>query len=133
MRVILLDTRYNRDDPGTDADPLGDPQWQWLEGELLRPGAQVIFLGSSIQVLPEQHRFEKWANFPTHKKRLLQMLQGVGPAKVVLLSGDRHHAEILQCVLEARRVLFEGTSSGLTEGRERRWQSEWASLKGARP
>jgi len=133
IRVILLDTRYNRDDAGPNGDILGPRQWQWLEEELRRPGAQVILLGSSIQVLPEAHRFEKWANFTNNKKRLLQILQDVGPAKVVLLSGDRHHAEILQCALEAKQVLFEGTSSGLTEGRERGWQSEWASLKGARP
>lgn len=133
IRVILLDTRYQREDPGPEADPLGPQQWEWLEGELERPGAQVILVGSSIQVLPEGHRFEKWANFPTSKKRLLQMLENVEAVKIVLLSGDRHHGEILCRSEGGGRSLFEGTSSGITEGYEKRWQSEWASLKGARP
>ena len=36
VRVILLDTRFNRDDPGPGGDILGERQWKWLEKELGR-------------------------------------------------------------------------------------------------
>ena len=133
IRVILLDTRYNRDDPATDGDILGEAQWSWLEEEYLRPGAALVLIGSSIQVLPESHRFEKWSNFPKAKKRLLEMLDAHGDKKLIFLSGDRHHAEILSLSMGKGRQVFEVTSSGLTEGYDPRWTTGWAAEKGATP
>lgn len=115
VRVILLDTRFNRDEPGPVADMLGSRQWKWLEEELRKTGADLIVLGSSVQVLPTQHRFEKWGNFPKAKKRLFRLIQESG-ARVVLISGDRHHAEISKLSESpAGYPLYEVTSSGLTE------------------
>ena len=115
VRVILLDTRFNRDEPGPAADILGSRQWQWLEEELRKPGADLVVLGSSIQVLPSQHRFEKWGNFPKAKERLFRLIRDSG-ARVVLVSGDRHHAEISKLPdSPAGYPLYEVTSSGLTE------------------
>ena len=115
VRVILLDTRFNRDEPGPVADILGSRQWQWLEEELRKPGADLIVLGSSIQILPSQHRFEKWGNFPKAKERLFRLIRDSG-ARVVLVSGDRHHAEISKLPdSPAGYPLYEVTSSGLTE------------------
>lgn len=115
VRVILLDTRFNRDEPGPAADILGPRQWQWLEEELRKPGVDLVVLGSSIQVLPSQHRFEKWGNFPKAKERLFRLIRDSG-ARVVLVSGDRHHAEISKLPdSPAGYPLYEVTSSGLTE------------------
>ena len=115
VRVILLDTRFNRDEPGPAADILGSRQWQWLEEELGKTGADLIVLGSSIQVLPSQHRFEKWGNFPKAKERLFRLIRDSG-ARVILVSGDRHHAEISKLPdSPAGYPLYEVTSSGLTE------------------
>ena len=115
VRVILLDTRFNRDEPGPAADILGSRQWQWLEEELRKPGADLVVLGSSIQVLPSQHRFEKWGNFPKAKERLFRLIRDSG-ARVILVSGDRHHAEISKLPdSPAGYPLYEVTSSGLTE------------------
>ena len=123
VRVILLDTRYNRDslprkgEALSDGDILGESQWSWLGEELARTGANLIILGSSIQFVSEQHRFEKWANFPKAKDRMLRLLPRAQTQRVILLSGDRHHAEI-SCLPEGRvgYPLYDITSSGITEG-----------------
>ena len=116
VRVILLDTRYNRDDPGEEGDILGQTQWRWLEEELKKPGAQLMVIGSSIQVLANQHRFEKWGNFPKARTRLFDLIRDTGAKGVILISGDRHHAEISKLERNpAGYPLFDVTSSGLTE------------------
>jgi len=116
VRVILLDTRYNRDDPGPNGDILGARQWQWLEKELEKPGAELVVIGSSIQVLASQHRFEKWANFPKSRERLFRTIQKSGAAGVLFVSGDRHHAEISKMPESpAEYPFYDVTSSGLTE------------------
>jgi len=74
-QVIMLDARSNKDTPGThNGDFLGEEQWQWLEKLLLggddgstsdfsaaaqevshsksTPVVDVVFIGSGIQVLP---------------------------------------------------------------------------------
>lgn len=115
LRVILLDTRYNRDDPGPDGDILGAHQWKWLQEQLQKPGANLVVIGSSIQVLAEEHRFEKWSNFPKSQARLLGFLREAG-LPVILLSGDRHHAEISRLnPAGSQGALYDVTSSGLTE------------------
>jgi hypothetical protein len=77
VKVILLDVRYNRDDPTVpDRDILGEEQWQWFERELRESDAQINFVGSGIQVLPRDKPVqEKWANFPRSLARLEKTLQ----------------------------------------------------------
>lgn len=116
VRVILLDTRYFRDDIGTDGDILGEVQWKWLEGALASSKAKVNILVSSIQVIPEEHRHEKWSNFGKARKRLFDLLAKPSSPSVVLLSGDRHLAEISQLPAEVVGYpLTEITSSALTQ------------------
>jgi alkaline phosphatase D len=43
---------------------LGETQWKWLEDQLTASDADVHIIGGGIQFLPEEHRSEKWANFP---------------------------------------------------------------------
>ena len=116
IRVVLLDTRFNRDDPGPNGDILGAGQWKWLEGELRRPGAELIVIGSSIQVLAGQHRFEKWGNFPKSRDRLFRVIRESKARGVIFVTGDRHNGEIsCQKDSEAGYPLYDVTSSGLTE------------------
>ena len=122
VRVILLDTRYNRDflprkRKGTsEGDILGESQWRWLEGELLRPGADLVLIGSSIQFVSEKHPYEKWVNFPKAKDRFLQLIVKTRARGVIFLSGDRHMVEI-SCSKNnpVGYPLYDFTSSGLTE------------------
>ena len=92
---------------------LGEAQWQWL-GEQLRQPAELRIVASSIQVIPDQHCYEKWANLPLERERLFRLIEGSRAGGVVFVSGDRHLAEISR--LDAENVgypLFEVTSSGL--------------------
>lgn len=124
VKLILLDTRYHRDALPTygqtsSGDVLGEEQWAWLERELTTGDAQVHLIASSIQVVPTQHRFEKWANFPQARDRLLELVATTRAPGVVFLSGDRHFAEISR--LDDPRVgypLYEITSSGMTHAWE---------------
>lgn len=131
VQVILLDTRYFRSplvigEPSAQClrqtlipnkDPaatiLGDEQWRWLETQLKQP-AVIRILVSSIQVIPYQHCFEKWANFPYERERLLELISSTSAHGVVLVSGDRHLGEISR--LDDPRLpypLYELTASGL--------------------
>ncbi len=127
VKILLLDTRYFRDALVASADTarryganalgdlLGEAQWRWLEAELSNSDAQVHLIGSSIQVLAEDHGFEKWANFPRSRQRLLDLIADTQAPGVVLLSGDRHIGEISR--YDAPGVaypLYDLTSSGLT-------------------
>ncbi len=131
IQIILLDTRSFRSplrlesEPGRcrggrygpNRDPratlLGAEQWQWLATELRR-SAEVRIIGSSIQVIPDEHCFEKWGNLPLERARLLRLIASTRANGVILLSGDRHLAEISR--LSAPQLpypLYEVTSSGL--------------------
>ncbi|MEO0476680.1 MAG: alkaline phosphatase D family protein, partial [Planctomycetota bacterium] len=139
VQVILLDTRYHRSPlqrfkpeegerrgayrPSTDRDAtmLGEKQWSWLESQLRKP-ADVRLIVSSIQVIPSEHRFEKWINIPRERYRLLRMIQDTGAEGVILLSGDRHHAELSRLEPSRRSLLYplyELTSSGLNQSKPR--------------
>jgi len=114
-KVILLDTRYHRDAPGPDGDVLGEAQWTWLEAQLRDSDAQLHFIGGGFQFLAEDHRYEKWANFPLARKRLIELIGGSGAPGVILLSGDRHISEIARVEDPALSYpLYEVTSSGMT-------------------
>ena len=116
VRFILLDTRYHRDPIGSDGTLLGEAQWKWLESQLVGSPAQVHVIASSIQVLPAEHRFEKWANFPKERARLLALLAREDVPPVILLSGDRHVGEISVDRASCGYPLHEITSSSLNQG-----------------
>lgn len=113
VKIILLDTRYHRDAPGKEGDLLGEEQWRWLEQELRSSTAQVNIIGSSIQIIPEEHPFEKWANFPKARQRFFKLLEDTAVKGVILISGDRHLAELSR-KNDFGYPLYELTSSGLT-------------------
>ncbi len=133
VQVILLDTRsfrgplIARPDHEVDSiqgrylpqpDPtvpmLGEAQWLWLEQQLEQP-AELRLLVSSVQLAAIDHGWEKWGNLPHERRRLLDLLRSSGAGGVVVLSGDRHLAEIsrLQEGDGAPYTLYDATSSGL--------------------
>lgn len=132
VQVILLDTRYHRSpikkapfDPKTrisaaipNTDPgatfLGDEQWKWLEEQLKKP-AEVRLLASSIQVISDDHPFEKWANIPKERDRLYALINSTGASGVIILSGDRHLAEISLDTKAVGYPLYDVTSSGFNQ------------------
>jgi alkaline phosphatase D len=127
IKVIVMDTRYFRDTlapdpskqkrylPNTEGDMLGEAQWKWLERELKTSPANLNILCSSVQVIADEHGYEKWGNFPNARKRLLALIASAKPKNLLILSGDRHMAEISKMDLQGLPYpLYDFTSSGLT-------------------
>jgi alkaline phosphatase D len=134
VQIILLDTRYFRSpwkskkppttqdrrpyepDESTGVTMLGEAQWTWLAEQLRQP-ADVRLLVSSIQVINDSFGGEKWANFPRERRRLFDLIRDTGAHGVVILSGDRHVADL--SLAEDTGIgypLYDLTSSGLTQG-----------------
>ena len=114
VAVILLDIRWNRDEPGPDGDILGETQWQWLENILRNSKAQIHIIGGGIQFLPRDHQYEKWSEFPKAHKRLLDLFAITKAPGLVLISGDRHLGEITRESEGLPYPVYEVTSSGMT-------------------
>ena len=111
---------------------LSDEQWTWLEQQLQNneeggdndSDVAVYIIGSSVQVLTTNPAVESWGHYPNERLKLLRLLNGVQKrAAVVILSGDVHHAEILDSSAglkmnsdweEGDGRIIEVTSSGLT-------------------
>ncbi|MCI0702073.1 MAG: alkaline phosphatase family protein, partial [Planctomycetia bacterium] len=140
VQVILLDTRYFRSPlkkaekplPGTriipyipnidaEATMLGSEQWKWLEEQLKKP-AEVRLLVSSVQVISNDHPFEKWGNFPKERDKLYALLNSTGASGVLVLSGDRHLAEISLDTKALGYPLYDITSSGLNQA-SKNWRA----------
>ena len=136
-QIILLDTRFFRgplvrrpaDQPAppdrrgpyvpttdTSSTMLGDAQWAWLADQLRTP-ADLRIIVSSIQVIAEDHGYEKWANFPHERARLFKMIRDTRADGVLLISGDRHSAELSRIEGEAGYPLHDLTSSSLNKPR----------------
>jgi alkaline phosphatase D len=132
VQVILLDTRTFRSPlrrkpttqpdigpylPATqpDAALLGEPQWAWLADQLKVP-AEVRLIGSSIQFIADDQEYEKWGNFPSDRRRFLDLVRSSRASGVIVLSGDRHFCELSRMGPEETGLdypLYDLTSSSL--------------------
>lgn len=131
VQLIMLDTRYFRSalgkvkigkrkvyvqPSGPGVTVLGKAQWKWLEAELKKP-AELRLIVSSIQVIATDHRFEKWNNMPEERTKFLKLLRDTQVGPTILLSGDRHLAEICHLKKAETKLpfdLYDMTCSGLT-------------------
>ncbi len=129
LQVILLDGRYFRgplktgqrrvggpylpsDDP--DITMLGEAQWVWLEEQLRQP-ADVRIIASGIQVLSEDAGHETWSNLPHERQRLFDLITTTKASGVLLVSGDRHWAELSVEKDSAPYPIYDLTSSSLNQ------------------
>lgn len=131
LQVIMLDTRTFRSplkraenptsplhkfDPHTDRSTtlLGATQWEWLE-EQLRKKADLRIIVSSIQMIANDHGFEKWGNFPHEKQRFFDLLKKTKANNVIVLSGDRHVGSIAKTSIPGWGILYDVTASSLNK------------------
>jgi len=131
VQFILLDTRYFRTalkrapkrekgkgpygpNESDKAEILGEAQWKWLEKTLREP-AEVRIIASSIQVVSTTHGWETWGNFPKERKRFLELLKKTKANGAVILSGDRHSAEISKLEGALPYPLFDVTASAMNQ------------------
>lgn len=142
VQIILLDTRYHRskllkgrnleergegrsgpylpkDDP--HATMLGEAQWNWLEQQLRQP-ARLRIIASSIQLISNEHRWEKWGNLPRERERFFRLLRTTKANGVIVVSGDRHTAEFSKLDVGLGYPLYDLTSSSLNQRHV--WRSE---------
>lgn len=149
VQVILLDTRYFRSElkrrpkddqppadrpgpylPNTDdsATILGDAQWKWLD-EQLRIPAELRIIASSIQVATDEHGYEKWGNMPRERDRLFKMIKDTNADGVIIISGDRHAAEVSKIDDAIGYPLYDVTSSALNMPRNRQVEANRYRVK----
>lgn len=130
VQIILLDTRYNRSplkqlvkrkpgegrytaDRNGSSTILGEAQWLWLEEQLAKE-ADIRLIVSSIQVVAQDHNWEKWMNYPHERQRLYHLIHKTKATGVVFLSGDRHHGELCTSVPGiVGYPMYDLTASGL--------------------
>ena len=122
INLILLDTRYFRSDlkktkglkpvylknEELNATILGDKQWSWLMG-VMKIKSDLTIVATSIQLLPTEHRFEKWSNFPSDHSKLKKLLKSQS-RPILVISGDRHQGAIYN-----DENIYEITSSSLNK------------------
>lgn len=115
VKVILLDTRYHRDQAGIGrADILGKAQWAWLTREIESSTASVNIIVSSISVLSQQMPLaEEWNDFRWARKRLFNLIEKNNLPGVLFLTGDRHFSSHLSVRVNGKKY-HEFMSSGLT-------------------
>jgi len=103
FKLIFLDTRYFRSElkgrkgryaknNEPNATILGIEQWKWFEDQL-NQDFDFLMIFSSIQIIPQDHGFEKWDNFPKERDKILNMIEKYKD-KTILFSGDRHRSGI---------------------------------------
>jgi alkaline phosphatase D len=129
VNIILLDTRYFRSKlkkdtiskkrymPNSNKETtiLGEMQWQWLEDELNNSNSDFNILISSIQFLSYEHGFESWGTMPLEVEKLKSIISKSKAKGIIILSGDRHIAEISQdSIANLNYPLIDFTSSGMT-------------------
>ena len=122
IEIIALDTRYFRSklngkenaykpDINPHATILGKEQWDWFQSSITNSTAKAIIILSSIQVLATNHPYEKWANFPLERSKLISLLSEAAQDKVIIVvSGDRHRSGIYQ-----NNFFIEITASSLNK------------------
>ena len=125
IKVIALDTRFFKDDfkknynhnikkkyvPNYDTTKtiLGEKQWIWLK-EQIKDNYDILLLLSSIQVIPKEHGWEKWYNFPNERKKLLDLINNTQKLTIIL-SGDRH----VGAMYKYNDNIYEVTSSSFNQ------------------
>lgn len=132
LQIILLDTRYNRDDlvkfdkkmtsgkndyiPSDDISKsfLGEKQWAWLEETLLQP-ADLRIIVSSIQFSHEYNGWESWTNLPKQQEKMLDLIRKTRAENLFFISGDVHWGELSKYKVDGNYPIYDLTSSGLTE------------------
>ncbi len=124
VEFFLLDNRFYRSPNHQPAGPekvmFGPEQMAWLREALVSSKATFKIVASGNQMLNDMlydpSWQEMWELFPHEKRAFFEFLADSEVEGVVLLSGDRHHTELLRLERPGQYPLYEFTSSPLTAG-----------------
>lgn len=137
VQIIMLDTRWDRSplvknpdynaETNTEQPPkiflpsedknarmLSEAQWKWLDQELAKP-ANLRLIVSSVQVIANDHYFEKWGNFPKERERFFNLLKKHKAKNAVILSGDRHLSAVAKEEVKGLGTVYDVTASSLNK------------------
>ena len=121
IKLILLDDRYNKDDPKDESIPyeeksdLGLEQEEWYVKELTESTAHFTIVAFGTKVMADDRLLFMEVPYPRTKRLLLTTANP--NTKIVLITGDVHFAEINvdMCTKHVHGYpISEFTSSGLT-------------------
>jgi len=130
IKIYLLDNRYFKTELQADNETgnwyiedstgtvLGESQWNWLETEINSSNALINIFVSGIQIIPNDHIYEKWGNFPKERTRFINLMEKTKVKNPIILSGDRHFAEFSKINFSDGSSLLEFTASGMTHSFE---------------
>ncbi|MCX7544989.1 alkaline phosphatase D family protein [Marinicella gelatinilytica] len=117
---FLLDNRYYRDHEnkidGADKAYYGTKQLNWLKNQLLTSKAPFKFIVGGGQMLNNYHKYDGWDKYRYEREPFLQWLNDQKISGVMMLSGDKHHTELLRANRDGAYPLYELTCSPLTAG-----------------
>jgi alkaline phosphatase D len=112
VQLVMLDNRYFKGLPPSGT-VLGDAQWQWLAATLASPSDLRVIM-SGIQAVGSSTESEGWAEFPDEQQHLYDVIKASGAKGVLIVSGDKHYAEISRRDVGLGYPLYDFTSSSLT-------------------
>lgn len=72
---------------------LGDAQWQWLQSLIARKADLRLFV-TTTPVLSDDYKGERWGAFPRERARLFKEMAAAKSGKWVIITGDRHFAQV---------------------------------------
>lgn len=114
-QFIMLDGRFNRDEPGPTADALGKRQWEFLE-EQLKKSADLRFILCGYQVLLNKPtRWEAWIKLGKSRERLFNLIKSTGAENIVFVTGDQHYVEVLRSPNNVKYKTFEIMAAGINK------------------
>lgn len=110
IQIIVVDVRYFRtnwtygpkippysrtyvDDNRETSTVLGEAQWQWLSMLIARKADLRLFV-TSTPVLSDDYKGERWGAFPRERARLFREMASAQTGKWVIITGDRHFAQV---------------------------------------
>lgn len=109
---FCIDTRsFSRLDSGVI---IGQPQMEWLKAKLLASRANFKFLAIGAQILTDDPMGVHMGKCEAERKELLDFISDNDIKGVIIISGDRHFAELAQWKREGKYTLQEVTTSPLT-------------------
>lgn len=109
--LLITDGRSFRRNEGPSRTMFGEEQLQWMLKKIKSFKGHTIVIASGTQWLSDDVKNETLARFPLEKERLLSALDS-SSKRVIIISGDRHRAELYQRKL-SHSVITEITSSPL--------------------
>ena len=119
VQFFMLDDRWFRapnDDKDSARAYFGAEQLRWLKDALIGSRAPFKIICGGGQMISPVRIYENYAQYPGEQRALLKAIQESGARGVVLLSGDRHHTELMRLDRPGTYPLHELTCSSLTAG-----------------